>query len=289
VVSGGALESFADCPVRWLVERELGPARLEPDPDPLARGSYMHAALEEVIGRLDGPVTAQSLPDALRILADVLAELPASPIAPGRPEAVRAAALRSIEADLRRYLQHEAGDGCDWSPRGLELRFGFADEEGSLPPVALGQGENRVFLRGVVDRVDVDPDRGGRAIVRDYKSGSARPEHQGARWETDRRLQVALYMIAVRELLGLEPVAGLYQPLGGGDLRARGVFLNGAPVGARVLGTDARDQATLDEVLAEAETRAVVLAARLRTGQLTPCPETCSRDGCRYPGICRSQ
>ena len=289
VVSGGALESFADCPVRWFVERELGPARLEPEPDPLARGSYMHAALEEVIGRLEGPVTAQSLPDALRILGDVLAELPGTPIAPGHPEAVRAAALRSIEADLRRYLQHEAADGCDWNPSGLELRFGFADEEGSLPPVALGQGADRVNLRGVVDRVDVAPDRGGAAIVRDYKSGRARPEHQGARWESDRRLQVALYMIAVRELLGLEPVAGLYQPLGGGDLRPRGVFLDGAPVGGRVVNNDARDQAALDAVIADAEARAVALAARLRTGRLTPCPETCSRDGCRYPGICRTQ
>ena len=66
-----------------------------------------------------------------------------------------------------------------------------------------------------------------RAIVRDYKSGSSRPDYQGARWRAERRLQVALYMIAVRELLGLEPVAGLYQPLTGNDLRARGVFLAG--------------------------------------------------------------
>ena len=43
VVSGGALESFANCPVKWLVQRELSPARFEPEPDALARGSYMHA------------------------------------------------------------------------------------------------------------------------------------------------------------------------------------------------------------------------------------------------------
>jgi hypothetical protein len=42
-------------------------------------------------------------------------------------------------------------------------------------------------------------------------------------------------------------------------------------------------------VLADAERRAVELAGRLRAGELTPCPETCSRDGCVYPGICRSQ
>jgi RecB family exonuclease len=153
--------------------------------------------------------------------------------------------------------------------------------------VALGEGSERILLRGVVDRVDVDPDGSGRALVRDYKSGSKRPEQQGARWSTDRRLQVALYMIAVRELLGLDPVAGLYQPLGGADLRPRGVFLKGAPIGSRVLANDGRDRQELEAVLEDARARAVSLAARLRSGVLEPCPETCSRDGCRYPGICR--
>ena len=96
-------------------------------------------------------------------------------------------------------------------------------------------------------------------------------------------------MLAVRELLGLNPVAGFYQPLRGDDLRARGVFLEGAPVGTRPVPTDARTAAELEEVLAEAQQRAVALAGRLRSGELTPCPQTCSRDGCQYPGICRSQ
>jgi ATP-dependent helicase/DNAse subunit B len=285
VVSGGALERFADCPVRWLVESELAPERFEPEPDPLARGSYMHRALEEVIGRLDGPVTAESLPDALRILGEVLEELPPS-IAAGRPEIIREAMLHAIAADLRRYLEQEAAGGGAWEPRALELHFGFTEEEGSLPLLALGRGSERAFLRGVIDRVDVDPEGSGRAIVRDYKSSSARPEYQGARWQVDRRLQVALYMIAVRDLLGIKPIAGLYQPLGGGDLRPRGVFLEGAPVGTGVLANDAREQAELDAVLADAEERAVELATRLRGGRLEPCPQSCSRDGCKYPGIC---
>jgi ATP-dependent helicase/DNAse subunit B len=286
IVSGGALEAYADCPVKWLMDRQLSPARFEPDPEPLVRGSYMHAALEEILGRLEGPVTAENLADALRVLDDVVAEIPPK-LAPGRSESVRTAVLRSIEADLRRYLVQEAGDGSDWTPEGLELRFGFEGEEGSLPPVVLGEGSDRVFLRGVVDRVDVDPDGSGRALVRDYKSGSARPEQQGARWITDRRFQVALYMIAVRDLLGHDPVAGLYQPLGGGDLRPRGVFLKGAPVGSRVVANDGRDREQLEEVLDEARARVLALAAQLRSGVLKPCPETCSRDGCRYPGICR--
>jgi ATP-dependent helicase/DNAse subunit B len=288
ILSGGALESFADCPVRWLVERELQPNPLEPDSDALTRGSYMHAVLERVLERLGGPVTPDSLPDALAILQHVLEELPVE-LAPGRLAGVRAAARRAIEADLQRYLAHEADDACSWTPSAIELRFGFEDEEPPLAPLELGEGPERIRLRGVIDRVDVAPD-GRRAVVRDYKSGSTRQEYAGARWAAERQLQVALYMLAVRNLLGLEPVAGVYQPLGGGDLRARGMFAreDGAQASSCLVGNDGRDREEFEAELTTAADRAIELAGRLRSGQLTPCPETCSRDGCKYPGICRS-
>lgn len=287
VVSAGALETYADCPVKWLVERELRPIRPEPDPEPIVRGSYMHDALEQVLKRLARAVTPESLPEALEILDQVLAEQPPA-ILPGRPEQLRRAGAEAIAADLRRYLRHEAETGCGWEPEGLELRFGFEGEEASLPPLQLGgEGAAGVAVRGAIDRVDVAPD-GRRAVVRDYKSGGVRAEYQAGRWSSERRLQVALYMVAVRELLGFEPVAGLYQPLGGRDLRARGVFLQGEPIGAELFENDGRDREDLGAGLEEAAARAVSLAAKLRTGDVTPCPETCSRDGCAYPGICRS-
>jgi hypothetical protein len=96
-------------------------------------------------------------------------------------------------------------------------------------------------------------------------------------------------MLVVRELTGTEPVAGFYQPLRGEDLRARGVFVTGTPVGSGVVSTDARAGEELDEMLAGAAQRAVGLAASLRAGELQPSPQNCSRDGCRYPAICRSQ
>jgi ATP-dependent exoDNAse (exonuclease V) beta subunit len=286
LVSAGALETYADCPVKWLVERELQPSSLEPDPEPLVRGSYMHDVLEQVLERLGRAVTAASLPEALEILEQVLAERPAT-ILPGRAPQLRAAAAEAIAADLRRYLRHEAATGYGWEPKGLELRFGFEQEEESLPPLHLGAGAERVAVRGAIDRVDVGPD-GRSAVVRDYKSGGVRTEYQAGKWSSEQRLQVALYMLSVRELLGLDPVAGLYQPLGGRDLRARGVFLEAEPVGAELFENDGRNRASLDAELADAAARAVALAAKLRTGDVTPCPETCSRAGCAYPGICRS-
>ena len=54
-------------------------------------------------------------------------------------------------------------------------------------------------------------------------------------------------------------------------------------------GTDAREPEELDAELDDAATRAIELALALRAGELNPCPQTCSRNGCAYPGICRSQ
>jgi len=272
--------------VKWLVERELEPQLLEPAPEPLTRGSYAHRLLEQIMGGLGGPVTPESLPEALRLLEQYLAELPADLI-PGRPEELRQAVAGVIAADLRRYLEHEARCGCGWEPRHLELRFGFGEgDEASLPALMLGGPEQPVAVRGVIDRVDVEPG-GQRAVIRDYKSGASRAEHRGSNWREGQRLQVALYMVAVRDLLGLEPVAGLYQSLGGRDLRARGLYEAGAPVGAQLVANDARDPESLAADLEDACARAVALAADLRTGRLEPSPATCSRDGCRYPGICR--
>ena len=44
--SASALETFADCPVKWLVDRLLRPEALEPDPEQMVRGQYAHDVLE---------------------------------------------------------------------------------------------------------------------------------------------------------------------------------------------------------------------------------------------------
>jgi RecB family exonuclease len=143
-------------------------------------------------------------------------------------------------------------------------------------------------VRGAIDRVDVDS-AGRRAIIRDYKSGRVNQGWAVARWRADNTLQVALYMLAVRDLLALDPVAGLYQPLGGEELRPRGLVASDAPFAACVYENDRRDPEDVRLELEDAAERAVAIAARLRTGGLEPCPETCSGSGCLYPGICRLQ
>ncbi len=289
VVSAGALERYGDCPVRWLVESQLSPRRLAPDEEPLVRGSLIHELLEGLLAELGEAVSERSLPRALEILQRQMGQLGgrARALGAGEPPVVRAGALRAIEAALRRYLEHEAATSEGWRPVALERRFGFDEAEGSLPPLALGDGPEPVLVRGAIDRIDVD--RAGRALVRDYKSGAPRADWPAARWKPDRRVQVALYMLVVRELEQLDVIAGNYQPLRGDDLRARGVFADEVDDAAGFHASDMRSREQLDEELADAAARAVELAERLRAGDVEPCPQTCSRDGCAYPAICRSQ
>jgi len=284
VVSGNALERFAACPVSWLVERQLEPRELTPESDPLARGNLMHDLLEQLIGELGGPVTPASLDRALALLDGLAAGLSAQ-LGSGRPPSVSAAIRDGILADLRRYLRAEADDGCDWIPQRLEWGFGIDGEQPGPPAAVLSDGERTTQLRGMIDRIDVAPD-GRRAIVRDYKSGANRASRAAARWLADHELQVGLYMIVARRLLNLEPVAGLYHPLSGKDLRPRGAHLKGTGVSECTYSTDALDGEALDELLERVERDAVAIASAIGRGELTPCPARCSRDGCRHPAIC---
>ena len=292
LVSAGAIEKFASCPVRWLVESQLQPELLEPEADPLTRGKFIHAVLERVFARLEAALTGETLTSAEQLLHQEMRGSAAAEhrvkLALDQATEVRAAILRGIEAELLRYLRQEAADGSQWRPAVTELRFGLdGDSEDAIGPVELAGGGERVLLHGIVDRIDIDPRDPQRAIVRDYKSGGKRDTWPSARWVADNQVQVALYMIAVRRLLGLQVVAGFYQPLAGEDLRPRGVYAEGAQVGSGVVNRDELPADELEQLLVEIEQQVVTLAATLRRGELTPCPETCTPDGsCRYPGIC---
>jgi ATP-dependent helicase/DNAse subunit B len=286
VLSAGGLEAYARCPVRWLVERELAPDRFAPDPEAIARGSCVHRVLERVLGRIEWPLALEALPAAEAIVREVVAE-EAGRLVLGRGAAARAAAAHEIAADVLRLLRHEARGGGGFAPAELELAFGMGEE--ALPPLVLHDSDPArpdLRLRGVIDRVDLDA--AGRALVRDYKSGRPGRGWPVARWRTEDQLQVALYMVAVRELLGREPVGGVYQPLRGEDLRARGLVEEDADVGELAFDTDRRTREELRDELDAAAARACELAARLRDGELCATPEGCSPNGCAYPGICRA-
>jgi len=290
--SASSLELWISCPARWFVERMLRPESPEPDPEPLTRGGLAHAALRDTLEGLrertgSARVSAARLGLARELLGEALErhehEFPLSVRAERVPSA-----RRRLQADLERYLTHAAGaatggrgEDRPLEPRWLEVGFGFDDEEEGLPALDLGGG---VMLRGRIDRIDVTP--AGEAVVYDYKGARVTP---GARWIEDGKIQLALYMRAAERLLGVRVVGGLYQPLSGVDLRARGVLDATATAGVECVRTDLLETAEIDTLVQDAVGLARAAAAQAVAGEIEARPLTCAfTGGCTHPAICRS-
>lgn len=281
--SASSLETWVSCPVKWFVERVLRADEIDPRPEPIARGGLAHAALKSTLERLrerngSARLTPASLGLAKRLLREALAEheplYPLS-VAPERLPGAR----RRLAVDLERYLEYAAEQASPLEPTHLELEFGF--EQDGLPPLDIGEG---ILLRGRIDRVDVD---GEQAVVYDYKGRSA---PAGARWLIDGAFQVALYMRAVRQLLGEDPVGGFYQPLAGRDIKARGVIDADSGLDLDCVRTDRFEREDLLGLIDECVAIARQAAREARSGALIPRPDTCAYNGgCAYPTICRCE
>jgi ATP-dependent helicase/DNAse subunit B len=297
-VSAGALEHFADCPVKWLVEDVLHPDQLVPDPEAMVRGGYAHAVLEHTYRRVreetgERRVTLANLVQAERILLEELhahrSEFPLSP----KQTRVRAAARR-LEFDLLRYLRAEADSDGGFEPEHLELRFGYGEGHRGSASLACGAAFSEpveiaagLRVRGRIDRVDVND---GRALVLDYKSGRRVDRYKVASWEAENRFQAALYMLVVERLLALRAAGGVYVALGSDDPRPRGMVA--ADVEELGAGFFANDRLEPDEFRAKLDwalERIRETDALMRRGELRCSPDTCAwNGGCSYPSICRS-
>jgi len=281
--SASAIEQWVACPVKWFVERQLGAAELVPDPEPMVRGALAHKVLEEALaghmGQEPRSLRPEDLPRLRLLTHEALARHAGNHPISANPERLRAA-LRRLEADLVRYLGWAARAGSVYAPATFELAFGGRAER---PAVELGG----VRLRGRIDRVDVAGD--ATALLYDYKASTATPQ---ARWIADGKLQLALYMLALPHLLGVEAVGGLYQPLGGSDdPKPRGLVRGRADPDQQLTRNDRVDDAAFAAVLDGALAAAVAAVAEIRAGRLEPRPATCGwrGGGCTHPSVCRSE
>ena len=288
-VSASALEVFADCPVKWLVEKVLRPEALQPDPEQMVRGLYAHAVLEATFRRVaeesgERRITSANLPLAERIL---LEELEAGrrrfPISPRSTRV--AAAVRRLEFDLVRHLGREAARDGSFEPTELELEFG--DREGSPHgPVEIDDG---LFVTGRIDRVDTAD---GMALVIDYKAGRKVDTYKVASWERENRFQAALYMLVAERLLGKRAVGGVYVALGDKAGRPRGMLAEGVDeLGSGWFDNDKLGADEFGERLEWARGRIRETDRAMRAGALECTPRSCgwAGSGCSYPSFCRCE
>ena len=284
-VAARALENFADCPVKWLVEDILRPEELVPDPEAMVRGSYAHEVLSHTYRRLHEEsgrrrVTHDNLEQAERILLEELRERSADFQLSPKQTRVRAAARR-LEFDLLRFLRSEADSDSSFEPVELERQFGLEGSE----PVEL---EGGLRVRGRIDRVDRCD---GLALVIDYKTGKKVDRYKVASWEPENRFQAALYMLVVEKLLGLRAAGGVYVALGSDDPRPRGMLAADVDqLGGRWVDNDRLGPEEFREKLDWALERIRETDGLMRRGELCSRPDSCDwNGGCKYPSVCRSE
>ena len=283
------LEVFSDCSQRWLVERQIDPKSMDAEPDAMLRGQVAHQALQKFYAGLQKElggverVTDATFDSALVFLERCLDGALESWVRFDATDVQRAELRHSLLRDLEGFLRDEASSKLTFVPRKLEVSFG---SERSAPELQrgldLGDG---IRLSGKIDRIDQDP-FGAQGIVQDYKSGKT--AHSAVEIDREARLQIPLYMLVLRDLVGIEPLGGVYRALSGKRLKRGMLRADSREDLPGFAANDYLDEETFWAQTETARSRAYESAQRIRSGDVLHDP----RDGecpswCDAWPICR--
>ena len=279
------LESFAECSSIWLLERLVDPRTIDGEVDARLRGSVAHQTLYRFFSGLpkelkSDRVEAERLDETLTFLRTCFQDALAGHVY-GRLELTdvqRHELEQSLWRDLEQFVRLEAESELPLVPRRFEVLFGG---ERSAPELRRGLDLGGFALTGKIDRIDVDP-FSARGIVQDYKSGAS--AHSAQQIDSELKLQIPLYMLVLRDLVGIEPLGGLYRALAG-ERKARGLLRADAK-GDGLPDTFSRNDYLDDEafwaVVERAQEHARGFVERIRTGDVRhdpkgggPCPTWC--------------
>jgi ATP-dependent helicase/DNAse subunit B len=267
------LERFADCSSIWFLERVIDPKSIDAEVDARLRGSIAHQVLFRFFSGLPKElgtdrVEADRIDAALALLRRCLDDA-VEGVRMELTELQQRELRHGLWRDLEAFVREEAASELQLLPRRFEVLFG---SERSAPELQRGlELAAGLRLSGKIDRIDVDP-FSARGIVQDYKAG--KHAHSAQQIETEKRLQIPLYMLVLRDLVGIEPLGGLYRPLSG-ERKARGLLRaeareDGLPGFAK---HDYLDEEDFWQRVDGARELAVAIVDRIRDGDVTHDPK----------------
>ena len=198
-ISASRLQKLLRCPQQFLLECVLGwdlpaapPAQREIDT--LAYGGLLHLVAERFFRDHGAGFSARSTSlEEWQRKGDVLARQLFGEFTEQYPligEMVRQQQLARLQRDFRTFLEYDWAGGRPRSFHSVERAFGRPE------PVELPLSTGPLFVRGFIDRIDVEE---GMALVRDLKSGRSHPRAgKEAKPDPDRDVQIALYGMVAR-------------------------------------------------------------------------------------------
>ena len=192
-ISASALGQFLECPHRFLYERVLGwhpPPELveEGTIDALSYGSLFHETAEQFYRSHGAAFCNKAQPlEFWQSLANEIADRRFEGFLESYPlvgSDVRAAQRARLRRDLRSLLE------TDWA-----IAKCFVDVERSFGPMELTIGGAPVHVRGFIDRIDT---MGATTLVRDLKTGRAKPREKADDLRPSYDVQLGLYGLVTR-------------------------------------------------------------------------------------------
>ena len=204
VLACTSIEFYAQSPYAFFLKHILKierPEEIKKDLtlwlDSKSRGSLLHEIFQLFIKKL---ISMESYPDIEsqrkimnKVLADAIEKYKDE--IPFPSKAVFTREVNKLKKDVNVFIDVNAKLGI---PQLLEYEFGYNNEE----PVRISIGNNtHIYIKGKIDRVDMDKDLSDTFHVWDYKTGSLYGYEEGGYVNKGKQIQHVLYAKVVEELL----------------------------------------------------------------------------------------
>ena len=210
------LERMAGCSSAWFIERYLRPGEIDQVVGPKMRGSIAHVALQRFYSQLPAAipgaerVTPENVEAAVELMHQCVDGALDSGLRIDVDDLQRRELGQGLRRDLEQLVRADAAASSTFVPRKLEVAFKAIRARARCR----GQRQDRPRRRRSVER------------PRDHRRLQVRAAPSATQIHDEARLQIPLYLLVLRDQLGLEPMGGVYMPLGGGR-RARGMLRGG--------------------------------------------------------------
>jgi len=213
VLSPSAVKMLHNCRFQFFAKYGLGLQPLTKDTPALVEGSILHRVMEELLKDFTPQALKAAggreafLARAREILERVMPEFAFEPerryMSAARRRRLERIASEAADREFGMLLKHP-----DCWPEEFEFGFGLK-KDSRAGALNLRRGRRALDFCGRIDRLDVDRAK-KRALVVDYKlsDGYSRSEFDKGLWP-----QAWIYTLAVRKLLGLEPIGAEFVAL----------------------------------------------------------------------------
>ena len=278
--SATRLETFVTFAFKYFSERILKLGQPPEGREFLEMGNLLHKVLEEFYNELSeadrksGRIWNEEGLASERLQKKLSQAVEKNPLS-FLPLYRRRICETRMKRALRLFVEQEKRSLAERSLVPAYFEYAFDD-------LRLGQGVDRFVIKGKIDRVDVDPNS-RKALVVDYKL-SRRPVSIRRKVSQGLELQIPLYILAVKRLLGLEVIGGelRFLSVGGSD----GLYLESERDTLSLPGRRALwSGEAFEAMLSGTEDLVGQTVKRLRSADISIRSKSC--DYCPYSPVCR--